>query len=355
MNKEITERTDTSSSFQQKVWIVCSITALFVALIWFFVATFSVFLLLLAGALIALFFHGFAQLIERKVRLSRRVSLLTSVILTFVIIISLFWFMGATIQQQITELAKTFPSIINNAKAKLAGTFLGQKFLEQTSSNDVSKQAYTFFSKFFNGTFGVFTDIYVVLFLGLFFTAAPQSYINGFLKLIPSRAKPKAKQTIEKTGFTLTKWLKGQIIAMVAIALLKGIALKILGVPMAIALALIAGILNFIPNFGPLISMIPAILIALTESVNKAIVVAIVYLLLQIIEGNVITPSIQQKLIKMPAALIIIAQLFMGLLAGAWGLILATPIVAIIIVVVDETYVKRIDNRNAKTNSSKIV
>ena len=343
MNTEIPERTEHSYTFQQKVWLVCSITSLFVAIIWFFQVTFSVFLLILAGALIALFFHGFAELIQRKVRMSEKAALLTSVILTFAIIISVFWFMGATVQQQITDLAKTLPSTVNNAKKHLATTALGQKFLERTSSQEVSDEVYTFFSKFFNNTFGVFTDAYVVLFLGLFFTAAPHAYINGFMRLIPYAAKRKTRYTLEKIAFTLTKWLKGQILAMVAIAVLKGVALTILGVPMAIALALIAGILNFIPNFGPLISMFPAILIALTQSVNKAIAVAIVYLLLQIIEGNLITPSIQQKLIKMPAALIIIAQLFMGLLAGAWGLILATPIVAIVIVVIDETYVKRID------------
>ena len=343
MYNKTTGTENTNLTFQQKVWIVCSITALFVLLIWFFTVTFNVFLLILAGALIALFFQGFAGLIKKRTHLSNKVSLLTSVIFTFLIIISLTWFMGTTIQNQISDLAKTLPETINGAKKQLATTALGQKILERTSSAEVSKEVYAFFSKFFNSTFGVFTDIYIVLFLGLFFTGAPQTYIKGFLSLIPPMSRPKAKDTINKIGFTLTKWLKGQIIAMVAIALLKGIALSILGIPMAIALALIAGILNFIPNFGPLISMIPAILIALTQSVNKAIVVAIVYLLLQIIEGNIITPSIQQKLIKMPAALIIIAQLFMGLLSGGWGLILATPLVAILIVIVQETYVKKIN------------
>ncbi len=69
----------------------------------------------------------------------------------------------------------------------------------------------------------------------------------------------------------------------------------------------------------------------------------IVYLLLQIVEGNVIAPSIQQRLINMPAALIIIAQLFMGIVSGGWGLVLATPLVAILIVVIQETYIKKMD------------
>ena len=79
--------------------------------------------------------------------------------------------------------------------------------------------------------------------------------------------------------------------------------------------------------------------------INKAIIVAIVYLVIQIFEGNVIMPAIQAKLIKMPAAVTIVAQLFMGILSGVWGLILATPLVAILIVVIQETYVKKMNGR----------
>lgn len=184
------------------------------------------------------------------------------------------------------------------------------------------------------------------MFLGIFFTASPKTYINGFIKLIPVKAKAKTQHTIDKAGYILTKWLKGQIFAMFLIAALTGIGLTILGIPMAIALALIAGLLNFIPNFGPLIAMVPAILIALTESVNKAIIVALLYIVVQVLESNIITPSIQKKLINIPPALTILAQLFMGILSGGWGLVLATPLVAIVMVIVQETYVKRINPGN---------
>jgi predicted PurR-regulated permease PerM len=339
-----TKERDSDISFQKKVWMVCGITALFVVLIWFFIATFNVLLLILAGALIALFFHGFAEFIKRKLHLTHKVSLLISIISTFVILILVFWFMGAKVQQQVTEISKNLPVIIDNAKKQLATTSIGKKFLEKNSSDDFYNKGYKFVSNFFNSTFGIFTDIYIVLFLGLFFTTAPKTYVDGFLMLIPKNAKPRTQYTLEKIGFQLTKWLKGQVFAMIIVAILKGIALTVLGIPMAVTLALIAGLLNFVPNFGPLISMFPAILIALTLGINKAIVVVIVYLIIQIIDGNVITPAIQQKLINMPAALIIIAQLFMGLLCGAWGLILATPLVAILIIVVQETYVKKIHN-----------
>lgn len=342
--KEFKEQTNLN--FQQKVWIVCGTVALFIGVLWFFKVTFSVFLLILAGSLIALFFHGLSEIIQKKAHLSPKISLLLSVILTFVIITLLFWFMGARIQQQVTELTKTLPLTVNTAKAKLQTTPLGQKILEKTSSQEMSDKVYAFGGNFFNSTFGAFGDIYVVLFLGIFFTFSPKTYINGFLSLIPGSGRHSAKFTIDRIGYTLTKWLKGQMFAMLIVFTLTSIVLTIMGMPMAIALALIAGLLNFIPNFGPLLAMIPAILIALTQSVNKAIVVAILYILIQILESNIITPNIQKKLINIPPALTILAQLFMGILTGGWGLVLATPLVAIVMVVVQETYVKRINGNS---------
>lgn len=331
-------------TFQQKVWTTCGITTLFVGLLWFFKATFNVFLLILAGALIALFFHGVAKLIRQSMKVGVKFSLALSVILTLVLTGVTLWFMGAKIQEQLTAIVKTLPATISIARQQLSTTYLGQKILDNTSSGELSKNAYPFINGFFSSTFGIFTDIYIVLFLGIFFTFSPLVYINGFLQLIPQKARPLTEETIHKMGITLTRWLKGQLIAMLIVAILKGVALSIMGVPMAIGLALIAGILNFIPNFGPLLSMAPAILIALTQGVNKAIAVTIVYLVIQIIEGNIITTGIQQKLINMPAAIIIIAQLFMGIFSGAWGLILATPLVAMVIIIVQETYLKKMNN-----------
>src|SRR4051794_9760002 len=150
-------------SFQRKVWMVCGIIALFVALLWFLKVTFSVFLLILAGSLIALFFHGLATLIENHIPLSRRVSMLLSIILTFVIICSILWFTGAKIQQQMNELTTALPLTINNAKQQLAKSPLGQKILERTSSDEMTDKGYSFISSFFNSTFGAVGDIYIVL------------------------------------------------------------------------------------------------------------------------------------------------------------------------------------------------
>src|SRR4051812_25513466 len=147
-----TMKDDGNLSFQQKVWMVCGITALFVVLIWFFIVTFNVFLLILAGALIALFFHGFAELIQRNLHFPKKISLLVSIISTFVIIALLLWFMGARIQEQVTELAKSLPATITNARRQLGTTSLGQKLLQKTSNEDIYNTGYAFAGKFFNST-----------------------------------------------------------------------------------------------------------------------------------------------------------------------------------------------------------
>ena len=150
-----------------------------------------------------------------------------------------------------------------------------------------------------------------------------------------------------KVGENLQKWLKGQLFAMFVVFVLTSIGLLILGVPMWLALAIIAGLLNFIPNFGPIIAMIPAVLVALMQGPGTAAIVAGIYILVQVTESNFITPMIQQKLVNIPPALIIIAQLLMAPLTGGWGLVLATPLMVILIVLVKELYVN-----NQQTESS---
>jgi predicted PurR-regulated permease PerM len=130
---------------------------------------------------------------------------------------------------------------------------------------------------------------------------------------------------------------------MLVVFVLTATGLLIIGVPMWLVLALIAGILNFIPNFGPLIALIPAVLVALLQGPSTAAWVAGLYMCVQIAESNFITPMVQQKLINIPPALIIIAQLLIAPLSGGWGLVVATPLMILIIVLVQELYIKKQD------------
>jgi predicted PurR-regulated permease PerM len=118
------------------------------------------------------------------------------------------------------------------------------------------------------------------------------------------------------------------------------LGLWILGVPLALALGFIAGLLSFVPNFGPLIALIPAVLVGLMEGPSTALYVVILYIVIQAVESNLITPMIQKQMVYLPPAVILIGQVLLGILVGGLGLILATPIIAIAVVLVQLLYVE---------------
>lgn len=323
-------------SFVKKVGFI----ALLIIVLLVLRETVSVLLMILMACIIALYFHGLAGLIRRKTKFSPKWSMALSFISTFLILGALFWLIGARIQEQVAELSEQLPGMIDQGKAKLEELPWGDKVLNQFSGKNAEKYLSSA-QKFFGSTFGALGDIYVILFLSIFITAEPGIYHKGIIALVPKDSKDKARLILDRLGHTLMSWLKGMLLAMAVVGVLTYIGLTIIGAPMALALAVIAAILNFIPNFGPIIALIPAFLIGLTQGMNTALIILALYIFIQVLESNVITPTIQRKLVNIPPALIITGQLIIGGLTGYLGIILATPVVLIIMVLVEELYVKK--------------
>ena len=148
---------------------------------------------------------------------------------------------------------------------------------------------------------------------------------------------------LDKVGQTLWWWLLAHMSSMAVVGVLTTIGLFALGIPLAIVLGLIAAALAFIPNIGPVISAVPAILIALSESPTKALYVVLLYVAVQAVETNFITPIFELKAVSLPPALTISVQLLLGSLVGILGLLLASPMCAMAIVLVQTLYVNRDD------------
>ena len=132
---------------------------------------------------------------------------------------------------------------------------------------------------------------------------------------------------------------------MVLVTLLTWLGLWLLNVQLALALGLLAGILNFIPNIGPLLSVVPAVLVALPDGVPTVVWVALLYLGVQTIESSLFTPLLQQRMVSLPPAFTLTMQLLFWLMLGGWGLVLATPIAAAGVVFVQRLYVEDILER----------
>jgi predicted PurR-regulated permease PerM len=329
-----------------KVWHTVGIVALLVVTILIVRVAFDILLMVLAGALIATYFHGLGDMIQRRTKLKRKPAMAISIISTVLLLGGLFWFMGANIQAQVAELSNTLPHTISNAKVKLGQSAAGQKVLQSLSGFDTGKLMTTI-QGFFSTTFGVLGDMYIIMFLGIFFTTNPSLYKDGIIVLVPHSKKELAKCILDRISLSLKGWLKGTLFSMLFVTILIGTALTIVGMPVALILALITGLLEMVPSIGSLVAMIPGVLLALTVSTNMAILVAVIYITSQTIVANIVTPLIQKKMINLPPALTLISQLIMGTVSGALGIILAVPLLAITIILVDELYVKKIAHNDA--------
>lgn len=332
------KQTQPSSSFTNKVWTTVGITAFVVIMLLIIYKTFHVFLLLMASSLIALFFNAVSNRVKKWTGLGNGVSLAVTIVLIIVLLGLFFWMVGAEAQVQFKEMQEAVPVMIDNAQSYLNKSEIGRKVSDYVSDIENQKKVLPFLQSFFTSSFGVFGDLYIVIFLSIFLSVAPFDYVNGIVNLVPRRGKVKAKQLLENLGTNLQKWMKGAIVSGFVIATFIAIALLILGIDMWLILAIFAGLLNVIPNFGPIIAMIPGVLVALLTSPTLALLVAGSYILSQTIEGNLITPNIQKKLLNIPPALLISFQVLMGTLLGGWGIVLAVPILVIVITVEKKLY-----------------
>ncbi|MEO7044184.1 MAG: AI-2E family transporter [Ferruginibacter sp.] len=324
--------------FSKKLWIAGGIILAYLVFFLLFKALFSVLLLALAAILIAVYFHGLANIIHRKLHIPKRWSLGISILFNVILLIAFFWFVGARLQSQVSELSDTLPKAIEKVKVKMDSTSVGSKILGFVKSSGDSEKTLAVAKKFFSSGFGILSDLYIVILMASFFTASPSTYKKGFTKLLPSKAKGKAESLLNDLSHILKKWIKGQVFGFFFIAVFTGVGLWIIGMPLILTLAIMAGVLNFVPNFGPLIALIPAGLLGLTISPTTSLVVMGMYIFVQIIQSAVTQPLIQQKMVNIPPVLTIFAQVAMGLLAGFWGVLLAAPIVAIIMTVVNKLY-----------------
>lgn len=191
-----------------------------------------------------------------------------------------------------------------------------------------------------SSTFGMLANVVILLIVAIYLAAAPRLYFNGVVRLFPQARRPRAEATLSAVGRTLRWWIIGQAIAMTVVGLLSFAGLKLLGVPLASALALIAFLTNFVPFIGPIVAGVPAVLVGFSQGADTALWVLLLYGGIQFFEGNFLTPMVQRETVSLPPALTIGAQVLFGVLFGALGVIFATPLAAAGLVAVRMLYLE---------------
>jgi predicted PurR-regulated permease PerM len=184
-------------------------------------------------------------------------------------------------------------------------------------------------------------SIVLIVFLGVYLPTAPQLYSTLFLNFFDPPFRKRVARLLEALASALRWWLAGQLIAMAAVGVITASGLLLIGAPMAISLSVLAAMLTFIPYIGAIVSAIPAILLALTKSTEMAMYVVLIYLVAHIVEGYILVPLIQHRMVYMPPAMILAAQFLMELFAGVIGVTFATPLMVVGMVLIKRLYFKQ--------------
>ena len=175
---------------------------------------------------------------------------------------------------------------------------------------------------------GLFGTLAVVVIAGIYLAASPRTYANGMLRLVARAHRNHARDLLVAGGEALWAWSAGQALDMLVVGLLSGLGLWLLGVPLALALGVLAGLFNFVPYIGALVGAVPAILIAFSQGVPTGLETMALYAVIQGFEGNVMAPLIQNRAVHLPPGLTVLSQTAFGAILGVPGLIFATPITA---------------------------
>lgn len=328
-----------------------------VTLAWLLWSARDILFIVFFGVLVALFLSVFVDpLVERGLR--RVVAALIVLAALAGLVTAFFMLLWPTIREQLGVVAQDLPRAaeeigtwVQRQYQAVAGS-LGEEdaAMEDRLRQNLTEELGTVLGgalPVLNTALGALAGALVVLMTGIYIAVDPRPYRHGLERLLPPRHRARLGDALARTASGLRGWMVGTAINMVVVGAITGVGLWLLGVPAAIALAVIAGLLEFIPVFGPVLSAVPAVAVALTVSPVTALWVALLYTGVQQLEGNLIAPVVMRGAARLPPALTILFQSFMAVIFGFLGLLLAVPILAAGMILVQALYVEPMEARGA--------
>jgi predicted PurR-regulated permease PerM len=348
------ERKDTAQHALVYVGVAVAVVVILV-LAWYAI---DVVLLAFIGVLAAILLRAPADWLSARFGLSERWSLVLvgSVLLVLLAVGGVLFGLG--IASQALALIDRIPEIVASFKDELGQTELGARVvaLAESSGLFAGGEGVQFLGRglgLIGSTFGAVANVLIVLFFAVFMAAQPRPYVDGLLFLVPRKRRERMREVFDEIGHVLRRWLLGQSFVAVCVAVLTGVGLLLLGAPFPFALALLAGLMEFVPYIGPFVAAIPAILVAFAEGPQLALYVGLLFVGIQLTESYLLAPLVQQRAVYLPPAVILFAQVVMGVMVGALGVAVATPLAAAIMVAVSMLYVEdALGDKNASPAAS---
>ncbi|MGH9590285.1 MAG: AI-2E family transporter, partial [Terracidiphilus sp.] len=277
-------------------------------LVWF---QLNLLLLAFAGVLVAVLLEAMTSWVNHHTRLNGVVAYVATLLLIAVVVAGISYLLVPRASRQIAALMNTLPSSIQRLEAPLQETAWGSDLVDRmhTAVRDSGSSAHV--TQLAGAVTNAVTDLVVVLVVGFFVALNPRGYKEGLLALVPERRRDRTRQLAGDLQHQLEWWMLGQTVPMVAIGAVSGIALMLLHVPLPWTLALITGVAVFLPYAGTILAGILSVLMGLQRGPQTALWVLIVYTLLHLAEGYILTTLVQRKAVRLPPVLTILVQYFM--------------------------------------------
>lgn len=295
-------------------------------------------LLAFAGILLAVILRAMTSWVDRHSDLSGAVAYAATLFLIGAVATVICVLLLPRTLTQFSQVVRTMPQSLQRLEAPLQRTAAGQKVLEEIHRLVQGSRLSQHLPQIAGSVTKGITDIIVVVVIGFFAALSPRGYREGVLVLLPEMWRPRARQIAGKLERQLTWWLLGQLVPMVALGVVSGMGMWLLGVPLPWTLGLLTGLAVFLPYAGTVLAGIPCVLMALQRGPHTAIYVLILFTLLHIAEGYLLTPWVQGRAVRLPPVLTILAQYFLWTVGGVLGLAMAAPLAGAGIVLVKELY-----------------
>ena len=317
---------------------------LFLFLWKFFWLVHGAFFVAMLAVLIAIVLHVPARILSRWIPFKAAFALV--LVLFLGALIGLLVAMIPQLVQQATEMAANLPATVES----VTDYFKRRTGTEPSGelSQNITRQITEFAGRFVPLAFNAVTTLlgsFAIITLAAFLAAEPRVYRELLLGMVPVERRPVWARIYDEAGRNLRAWVIGKAFTMLFIGIATYIGLTLLGVPGALALAAFAALMEFIPNFGPTIAAVPAMLAGFTVSPGMALYVAVFYFVLQQVQNAVTVPLVERRAVNIPPAALLVWQLMLALGFGIMALFVATPLLAVLVVAVRILWIEPTEDR----------
>jgi predicted PurR-regulated permease PerM len=302
----------------------------------------NVVLLVFAGILLAILLAAPVRWLSERSGIGEGWCLAGVIAATLLILVGLGFALAPQVTTQIEEVSSQLPQALQGVLAALRSTMIGKSLLGHLAGGggqSLGALAEPILKSVSSLTTAIGSIVFVV-FIGVYLAATPGHYRRAVLRLVPPERAARVQEILQATGSTLKYFLYGRLLSMSVIGACSTLGLWTIGVPAPVALGLLAGVLSFVPYVGSVASGVPPFLLAFMQRPILGLWVILLYLGIHVLEGYILVPLVQRRMVHMLPALTLTAQLVLGILWGLLGLAMATPIAAALMTLVEMGYVQ---------------